>query len=203
MLPYFYLHLHYSSSSSCILLLRLLFVYDRVSDLLKRPKRTTCRCGEVSKKEKSVPKRQYKSLKRCRCLRQYNGCSNYCKCSGHCGGKVCKTILFSHSKPKKEKSKKRAKHVLQRPPTKLTSSDSSKNFKMNFLEACFLSAIILHLENRHGNNLNWAVESVNEIYTNIIMNLLNFGIVLPLNRWSIGKMQKEMNKLKKYFDSKQ
>ena len=73
---------------------------------------------------------------------------------------------------------------------------------MNFLEVCFLTAIILHLENKHGNSLNWAdVESVNEIYTNIILNLLNLGIVLPLNRWSIGKMQKEMNKLKKCFDS--
>ena len=69
-------------------------------------------------------------------------------------------MLFSDSKPTKTKSKKRAKHVLQRPPTKLTSSDSSKNFKMNFLEICFLSAIILHLENKHGNNLSWAVESV-------------------------------------------
>ena len=174
---------------------------DRVSDLLKRLKHTTCRCGEASKKKKSVPKRQYKSLKRCRCLRQYNGCSNYCKCSGYCGGKVCKTILFSDSKPKKTKCKKRAKHILQHPPTKLSSSDISKNFKMNFLEVCFLTAIILHLENKHGNGLNWAaVESVNEIYTNIILNLLNLGIVLPLNRWSIGKMQKEMNKLKKCFD---
>ena len=106
---------------------------------------------------------------------------------------------FSQSKPKKAKSK-RAKHVLQHMPTKMTSPNSSKNFRMNFLEVCFLSAIILHLENKHENTLGWEVERVNKVFTNVILNLLNLGIVLPLNRWSIGKMQKEMNKLKRFFD---
>ena len=139
------------------------------------------RCGEVSKPKKSAPKRKYNSRNRCRCLRQYNGCSKNCKCSGHCGGNVCKTMVFSNSKSKKTTSKKRTRHLLQCPPTKLMSSDSSKNFKMNFLEVCFLSAIILHLRNKSGNELGWVVEHVHEIYTNVILNLLNLGIVLPLN----------------------
>ena len=71
---------------------------------------------------------------------------------------------------------------------------------MNFLESCFfLSAIILHLENKHGNNLTWAVESVNKIYTNIILNLLNLGIVLPLNRLVHWKMQKGNEQTKEVF----
>lgn len=167
---------------------------------LKKSKRSTCRCGQDSKK--SAPKRRYRNGNRCRCLREWGGCSRSCKCSGLCGGKICKQYVFTTNSPKRKTSKEKTKHVLQKTPKKLTSTDSTNQaFRMNFLEICFLSAIILHFRNVQRNDMAWNAENVNEMFLLTISNLRNLGIVLPLNRWSVAKIEKELRKLKKHFDS--
>ena len=118
-------------------------------------------------------------------------------------GKRARSSFFRKAQ-KKHTSKRKAKHVLQTVPTEVTSSTSSNTniaFKFNFLEICFISAIILHLQNLHGNTAVWNSEKVNEIYLLMMSNLLHLGIVLPLNRYPLTKIESEIKKLKKHFDS--
>lgn len=117
---------------------------------------------------------------------------------------MCKKLIFitnTRTKPSKEK----VKHVLQTQPTKLFLSNSNEDdkslCKMNFLEVCFLYAIIYHLRNLYGDEFTWNGERVHEVYALVLSSLRNLGIILPLNRWSITTIRKELNKLKKTFDS--
>jgi hypothetical protein len=86
-------------------------------------------------------------------------------------------------------------------PSQVTASNTDKAFKLNFLEICLITAIILRLKNLHGNTVAWNSEKVNEMYLLMMSNLLHLGIVLPLNRYPLTKIESEIKKLKKHFDS--
>lgn len=142
-----------------------------------------CRYGQNSRKTKKNTKetRTYTTVKRCKCVNQFSGCSDLCNCHGNCGGKKCGG---SPRHPKNRRGRKRTLHDIQ----EVDTFSSNKEFleakmedinvgKVNMLEYVIISAIVLYLESSIGLA---QILKVKEHFDSILSFLKKYNIWLPI-----------------------
>ncbi len=107
--------------------------------------------------------------------------------------------MRKHIQRKKDKlSTQKMRHVLQTSNRKLKPSASNAANSFNFLEVCVLCAIMLVLKKKTGGQCR--PEDVHSMYNPVIDSLLEFGIILPLERRRMDAVFNEFKKLEKDFD---
>ena len=116
-----------------------------------------CCCGLNSRRKTSTASnRVYRSVKRCKCVKSEEACSDLCNCHGNCGGKVCGGVPKS---TKGRQGRKRYPHILQ----KINTPGGSKSYlvskkevlnpgKLNMLEYVVVCVIVLFLETTSTGN---------------------------------------------------
>ena len=159
-----------------------------------------CRCGLKSRrKTDTTSNRVYRSVKRCKCVKSEEACSDLCNCHGKCGGKICGGVPKS---TKGRQGRKRYPHILQKikTPRKSKSYLVSKNEvvnpgKLNMLEYVVVCVIVLFLETTSTSNGKASNMDVKKCYDEIMKLIKTHDIPLPLTSRSLKELGSGVKKV--------